>query len=150
MNDHIDENRPVYNLKYAHAAWRRGDIVVTLTWNIQTGKGAMILLPASLQNADDLARAVPCVVEEDVAWKWSDQIGDPTHQVITAARFAQALGLPPTSKSVRLVRGIIQDHVGDLAMIPPLTDDGETVVGEAFARNTETGQEIYKEIKDHV
>lgn len=150
MTDHIDETKPVYNLKFTHATYRRGDIIIVLTWNMQTGKGALMLLPGGIRNRDDLERATPCVVEEDVAWKWSDQIGDPTHQAICGAQFACALGLPPTSGSLHRVIGIIQDHVGDLATIPPMTPDGETIVGEAFARDINTGQEIYKEIKEHV
>lgn len=140
---------PVIDLRYTHHVQKHGGIVATLTWNRHSGKGCLVLLPASSRHIANGERPIPCIVNEADAWKWSDSIGDWSHQETVGAMFAAVLGLPPHQQSIFTVIGVIRDYTGELAMMPPMPDWGEKIVADVIAVDQD-GKETHTEVRDHV
>ncbi len=140
------DTTPILDLRFTHSVAQVGDIMVITTWNRHTAAGCIVLLPAHYRGE----RPIPCIVDESSAWKWSDSIGDILHQEEVATLFAANLGLPPSLRSIHRVMSIIRERLDDLIHIPPMPEDGEKHLAEAFARNVETGEIIHKEIRAHV
>jgi hypothetical protein len=143
------ETRPMLDLRYTHAVLPKGDIVAILTWDRHSGDGCLVLVP-NRANLDHQT-VMPCIVQEQNAWIWSDTIGSIVDQESIAAQFACALGLPPEPRSIHKVMSIVRDLVGDLANMPAMPDDaGAAIVADVFSRDTETGAETHLEVVDHV
>jgi hypothetical protein len=138
---------PILDLRFRHAIHKRGDIEAWITWNRHTGSGCLVLLRSNRRISHETV--IPCIIDEQNAWRWHDVLGDPDYQVQMAALFAPALGLPPFPESIHRVIGIVQDLVGELANIPLMPTDGETHVADAFIRDQD-GRETHQEIRDHV
>lgn len=132
-------------------AWRQehGDITVYGTWWLGDKEGpwpCMVLVPTYRQMA---LNYVPCVVTLDLAWIWSEEVGDPAYAADTAMSFAQSLGIGATPKNVIRVASIIRDHIEDMIKrIPPRPTSHQDVVADIIIKDQQTGRERHAEIKD--
>lgn len=94
-------------------------------------------------------RLIPCVVTQNRAWIWSEEIGDPAEAARTAFLFAQALQLSIHDKStiIRLAM-FVNDMLGDLLSIPPYQPLETPTVAEAVLIDHSTGRTVETEMKD--
>jgi hypothetical protein len=146
-NDAAEYKAP-YDLRISHATYRRGDVLVWLTWNQNTGEAAMVLTPKMERIHHE--RIIPCVVPLSRAWAWAEETGDEGDIVVNAALFAANLGFNPNNlANVRKIIGIVRNHLGDLLAVPPRPRDHHTVVADMIITDNATGKTKHIEVKDH-
>lgn len=141
------EFRPALDLTRYHRKHERGDLTVYLTWWLghETGpRPCLVLIPTYARSWE---RSTPCVVTIDQAWTWSEEIGDERLAAQLAVDFALTLGLGNDPTQAMRVRSIIVDHLGDLALMPPMPAimRQEVVLGEAKVTNREAGTVVRHE-----
>lgn len=133
-----DEARNV-ELDFRYIHWRsiKGDITLMLTWDWggDQPQPALLLAPTSWDPEADGEPTI-CVVHLNEAWRWSRthnsdrrMIGyhgfgkPPSSEAWQAAMgiyYAMQLGLDGAdNRTVNRIRTLIEDHLGDLAMMPP-------------------------------
>ncbi|HEV8033937.1 hypothetical protein [Yoonia sp.] len=146
-NDAAEYKAP-YDLRISHATYRRGDVLVWLTWNQNTGEAAMVLTPRMERIHHE--RIIPCVVPLSRAWAWAEETGDEGDIVVNAALFAANLGFNPNNlANVRKIIGIVRNHLGDLLAVPPRPRDHHTIVADMIVTDNATGKTKHIEVKDH-
>lgn len=139
--------RPDLDLSMRQWTKTRGPITAIGTWLRLDGdfKPCMVLIPAGREYDD---RLIPCVVTQDRAWIWSEEVGDPEQAARTAFQFAEALGLSVhDQRTVIRLAMFINDMLGDLLHIPPYQADGN-VVAEAVLFDHTHGRTVETEIRD--
>lgn len=148
IDSDASEYKAPYDLRIAHAVYKRGDVLVFLTWNQNTGEAAMVLTPRVDKISHD--RIIPCVIPLSRAWAWAEETGDEGDIVINAALFAANLGINPNNlNNIHKIMGIVRDHLGDLLAVPPRPRDHHEVVADMIITNNTTGKETHREVKDH-
>ncbi|HEV8034378.1 hypothetical protein [Yoonia sp.] len=146
-NDAAEYKAP-YDLRISHAVYKRGDVLVFLTWNQNSGEAAMVLTPRVDKISHD--RIVPCVIPLSRAFAWAEETGDEGDIVINAALFCANLGFNPNNlNNITKILGIVRDHLGDLLSTPPRPRDHHEVVADVIITNNTTGAETHKEVRDH-
>ncbi|MBO3760367.1 hypothetical protein [Ciceribacter sp. L1K22] len=139
-----------FNLDLSKRQWTktRDGITAIGTWLRQgdTIRPCMVLVPAG-RELDE--RLIPCVVTQDRAWIWSEDVGDPAEAARTAFQFAQLLGLScHEPRTIIRLAMFIHDHLGDLLTIKPFPRDDRAVVAEVVLTNNTTGQVVEQEMTD--
>lgn len=148
IENDASEYKAPFDLRISHATYRRGDVLVWLTWNQNTGEAAMVLTPRVDRIHHE--RIIPCVIPLSRAWAWAEETGDEGDIVINAALFAANLGFNPNNlNNIRKVIGIVRDHLGDLLTTPPRPRDHHEVAADMIITDNRTGKEIHREVKDH-
>lgn len=142
------EDKPPYDLTKCHRTFSRGDVLVWLTWNRNTGEPCMVLTPKmAVINAQT---CVPCIVPLNRAWVWDERIGDQADAELCAALFCHNLGFNPYNlRNVTKVLGLVRDYLQDLITMPPLPSGDREIVAEAVITDNATGKQSFKEISDH-
>lgn len=136
------------DLNIRKALHTRGDVLVWLTWSLHTGEACMVLTAKDRHTTHE--RLVPCIIPLHRAWVWDEAIGDEEQTNLSAVIFAANLGFNPENvKTIFKIKGIVRDYLGDLLSMPPLPSDSAQVAAEAVIHNATTGEEVFKEIKDH-
>lgn len=126
----------------------RGPITAIGTWLRLDGsfRPCMVLIRAGSELEDGL---IPCVVTQDRAWIWSEEIGDPAEAARTAFQFANCLRLSAHDRRTLIfIASFINDMLGDLLSIPPYQPDTTPVVAEATMINHSTGRTVETEMRD--
>ena len=128
----------VVNTARAHATYRRGDLLLILTW--VNDERAMILLPAYRKGAPWF------VVTDSVAWRYDE----PRYLARMSAKAAEVIGMQ--GQEVRIA-GFLHDHLGELVTMPsaPPARMARASMGEVrlFAEGQEVGgMEARAEIAD--
>lgn len=132
------DNGVEVDFEYIAKTYTAGDITVLFTWNFAKDNGdpePMIALAPTFKPPRDQAPRLCCITMSD-AWKWSrthnndEQVvfenadvnrvsGDGWQREI-ATYFAAVLGLDSGNPgTVRRIRGIIEDCLHDMAIMPP-------------------------------
>lgn len=141
--------RPALDLTRYHARHTHGDITVFLTWygdGAGRAEPALALVPTYKIGHEGVT---PCVVTLSNAWRWSAEIGDPHHCAQASLIFARLLGMDDTTMFGPMrIATMIQDHLGDLVLMPPDYRERE-VMADAVLRDRD-GRETVAEISDRV
>ena len=118
---------------------RRGDVMAIGTWIRLDGKfkPCMVLIPAGREKDD---RLIPCVVTQDRAWIWSEDVGDPAQSAPIAFDFARILGIGTDPRTIIALASFIHDMLGDLLTIPPYQAQTKVSLGEAVLIDNQTGK----------
>ncbi|WP_159953033.1 hypothetical protein [Rhizobium sp. 18065] len=120
----------------------RGGVTAIGTWIRLDGsfKPCMVLIPAGREYDE---RLIPCVVTQDRAWIWSEDVGDPAQSAPIAFSFAETLGLSVHEpRNIIFVASFIHDMLGDLLHIPPYQNDSKVSVAEATLIDNGTGKVV--------
>lgn len=145
-----DSYRHAIDLAVTHRTHARGDIMVWMTWlrRAERQEPCMVLTPRSVLISAD--RVVPCIVPMDQAWRWSEEVGDEEHALITGAIFCANLGFNPYNpKNVHKIVGIVREYLGDLVTMPPRPKDVPQAVAAIMeVHNGDTGQITEFEVQD--
>jgi hypothetical protein len=75
----------------------------------------------------------PCIIPLDVAWVWSQEVGDGRRSMRQAYQFCQVLRIGDDPRTVMRLTEFIHDMLGDLVSMPPIHPADvieETVIGE--------------------
>jgi len=148
IDSDASEYKAPYDLRISHATYRRGDVLVWLTWNHNTGEAAMVLTPRVDRISHE--RIIPCIIPMSRAWAWAEETGDEGDIVVNAALFCANLGFNPNNlANVRKIVGIVRSHLGDLLAVPPRPRDHHEVVADMFVTDNATGSVKHVEVKDH-
>lgn len=126
----------------------RGSITAIGTWIRMEDdfRPCMVLIPAGKEKDD---RLIPCVVTQDRAWIWSEEVGDPAQSAPIAFQFAQSLGLSAHEpRTVIRLAMFINDMLDDLLHIPPYQREDEVTVAEVVMTDHTTGRTVETEMKD--
>lgn len=139
--------RHALDLTRVHARHTHGDITVFLAWYGDTLKTepAIVLVPTYRIGLPDVT---PCVVTLSNAWRWSAEIGDAAHCAQASMIFARLLGLGEGLFGPMRVTSAIQDHLGELVLMPP--DYREKYVAADAVMRDRDGKERAVEVKDRV
>lgn len=142
------EHKAPYDLEVSHDVYNRGDVLVWLTWNQNTGEAAIVLTPRVSKINHE--RITPCIIPLSRAWAWAEETGDEGDIVINAALFCANLGFNPNNlANVHRVMSIVRSHLGDLLAVPPMPRDHHEVVADMIVTDNNTGKELHREVKDH-
>lgn len=143
--------KPLINLTRYGFVQGYGDITVYGTW-AGTGTSrspALVLVPTYRKLSHQ--RVTPCVIPMNIAWAWSEEIGDPRHCMETAIAFAmEGLGVAPDFRTCVRIMSIVRNHIGDLVNMKPEPTYDRTVAAEVIQTEIETGKQTYSEVMDHV
>ena len=150
-----DEGRAIeLDFRYIHRRHTHGDLTVMLTWDWggEQPQAALLIAPTFWDPVADGEPTV-CIIHRNDGWKWSRthnndrfMIGYPgfgkppssdAWQAANATYYAMQLGLDAADlRTVNRIRGLIEDYLDDLTMLPPApTREGQ---GGAIGRITET------------
>lgn len=140
--------RHALDLRQCHAAYRRGDVLVWITWLRTTKDPCIVLTPRTRPVSHE--RIIPCIVPMARAWAWAEETGDLRDIMVTAGIFAANLGFNPMNpNNVRKIIGIVRDHLGDLLSCPPMpASEDRRVVGELTIVHRDTGETLEREVRD--
>jgi hypothetical protein len=145
-----DNYRHALDLTVTHRTFKRGDILVWLTWlrRADRQEACMVLTPSNIMVTHE--KVIPCVVPLSQAWKWTEEVGDEDHAMITGAIFCANLGFNPYNpKNVFKIVGIIREYLGDLISTPPRpTDVPRAVAAVMEISNGSTGKTKEIEVTD--
>ncbi len=145
--DPRESYRIAIDLTITHGVWRRGDLIVWLTWHMLRGEPLLVLTPNEIAHHE---RVIPCVVPLSAAWKWDERTGDEEQATITAAIFCANLGFSPYRRpNVLRVMSTIREHLGDLLSMPPMPDDTREKAAEIVITDNATGKVAEQEVTDH-
>ena len=139
---------PDLDLNKRHWTFRKAGVTAIGTWLRMEGRfrPCMVLIPADREYDD---RLMPCVVTQDRAWIWSEEVGDPAQAAATAYQFAQVLGLSAHDRlTVMRLAMFIADHLGDLLSIPPYQQSDEQTVAEVTMTDVDSGKVIEAVVKE--
>lgn len=139
------------DLDLAKRVWTktRGGVTAVGTWIRLDGsyRPCMVMIPAGREYDE---RLVPCVVTQDRAWIWSEEVGDPAQSAPIAFNFVRTLGLSEDVRTVIRLAMFINDMLGDLLSIPPYQADEKISVAEATLIDNGSGKIIGEtEITEH-
>ena len=160
--------RPVLDM--AMAAFETiapGNIRVTGTWfmdpETRTSQPCLVLTDARRPLTRNKAsrRAIPCIITLDVAWKWTVEMGDPTHVWATISDWLREGVLPgsPTNNHDKwAVFNAVQCRLRDMMMMKPMPaapaikyGTPPEVVGEVVITDQRTGAVLQEvELTKHV
>jgi hypothetical protein len=132
-------------------AWTktRGDVTAIGTWVRLDGqfKPCMALIPAGREKSDRLR---PCVITQDRAWIWSEDVGDPEQTARIVFKYAEVLGLSMEPRTIIWLASFIHDMLGDLLHIPPYQPQDRISIAEAVLIDNQTGKIVGEtEITEH-
>lgn len=132
-------------------AWTktRGPVTAIGTWIRLDGRHqpCMALIPAGKEKSD---RLHPCVITQERAWIWSEEVGDPEQTARICFQYAPALGLSDDARSIIWLASFIHDMLGDLLTIPPYQATDQISVAEALLIDNQTGKIVAEtEITEH-
>ncbi|MBD9539940.1 hypothetical protein IB276_10805 [Ensifer sp. ENS04] len=139
---------PDLDLSKRHWTFHKAGVTAIGTWLRMEGRfrPCMVLIPADREYDD---RLIPCVVTQDRAWIWSEEVGDPAQAAATAFQFAQVLGLSAYDRrTVMRLAMFIADHLGDLLSIPPYQNSDEQTVAEITMTDANTGKVTEAVVKE--
>lgn len=110
---------PSLDLKLRHFVTTRRGLTAIGSWLfLDDGQVAPCLV--LVRAGEELSElSVPCVVPWTEAVYWGPGFPDKRHAIICTAQFCTALRLAEHPSSFHLVRGLIEDLLGDLLHIPP-------------------------------
>jgi len=126
----------------------RGPITAIGTWLRLDGsfRPCMVLIRSGSELED---RLIPCVVTQDRAWIWSEEIGDPIEAARTTMQFADCLRLSlHDRRTLIFIASFINDMLGDLLSIPPHQPEPTPVVAEVTMFDHSTGRTVETEMRD--
>lgn len=126
----------------------RGPITAIGTWLRLEGRfrPCMVLIRAGSELDD---RLIPCVILQERAWVWSEDIGDGAQAAQSTFQFAQILGFNSfDAKAIFFIASFIHDLLGDLLTIPPYQPVDTRSVAEATLINHTTGITTETEIRE--
>lgn len=140
--------RHALDLRQSHAAYRRGDVLVWITWLRTSGEACIVLTPRAARLSHE--RIIPCIVPLSRAWAWAEETGDLRDVMTSAGIFCANLGFNPLNpNNVRKVIGIVRDHLGDLLSCPPMeASPDRRVVADVTIVNKSTGRTMEREVQD--
>jgi hypothetical protein len=139
--------RHALDLRQSHAAYRRGDVLVWITWLRTSGEACIVLTPRRTPISHE--RIVPCIVPLSRAWAWAEETGDLRDVMTSAGLFCANLGFNPLNpNNVRKVIGIVRDHLGDLLSCPPMPTGERRVVADMTIINRDSGRVLEREVRD--
>ena len=132
-----------YDLDLTQSAFvkSRGDLTLYGCWHGKRLRPCLVVMPAHKVG-------VPLVVELDTAYKWNpdDMQADPRKVAPLIMQFLSKNGMDYANVFTHhRVLGFVQDHLGDLLMMPvkPLNT---VVVADAFRTDHDTGKSTHQEI----
>lgn len=139
-------DRPVINLSQWHWRARHGEIEAIGTWYGPAADPCMVLIRARDFGAS-VERSIPIIIPYGQSHVFSDFLGDEQEAIARVMRMLPALRMDTSFQNVVRVLGIIQDHLGDMLLIPvrPPTGDREAV-GVAIRTDRESGKTTEMEI----
>jgi hypothetical protein len=140
--------RHALDLRVSHAVFRRGDVIVWITWLRTTREPCIVLTPRD--RVISHGRVVPCIVPLNRAWAWAEETGDPEDFMPSVGIFLANLGFNPLNKrNVIKLLSIIRDHLGDLLSCPPMPESPDRRhVADMTIINKTTGTTIEREVQD--
>ena len=132
-----DEERQIeLDWRYIHRTHQHGDLTVMLTWDWggDQPQAVLMIAPSAWDRADGDPTIV--LIHRGDCWKWSrthnrdrEMIGyhgfgkppsSDAWQAANAIYYAERLGLNGADmRVVNRIRGLIEDYLGDLVMMPP-------------------------------
>ena len=99
------------DLRKAHAAHKRGDLTVVLSW--LNDDRALFLIPNVREKAPWF------VILEKVAFEWSDQDPDNVRYLpARAAKACEVLGIEPNRPNILRIVSLVNDYMQDLLRMP--------------------------------
>ncbi|WP_238368276.1 hypothetical protein [Mesobacterium pallidum] len=139
-------HRPALDLRMSHSIHQLGDLAAFLTWWLEDGEPAMVLMAPGTRHAR------PCVVHLNNAHQWAEETNDDdSYAERMAAEFCADLGLNPLQRSnVYRIMSIVRDLLGDLTQMPPMPPWLNQKVGDLLVTDNTTGSVTHKEVSDHV
>lgn len=141
---------PALDLSKYHRRFEHGDITVLLTWSLHSRRPCLVLVP-TYARAWSPEYITPCIVPTDRAWLWDEATGDPGHTIFNSQAFADCLGMNRHDpRTIMRITSIVQSHLGDLILCPPMPRFDQVEVAIATLTDAETGEQSQKGITEDV
>lgn len=129
------------DLTQTHFSQQHGDLTVLGAWFGEDLRQCLAIIPTYRRRG-----FAPVVVLLDDAYLWAAEAGSPFYVQQEAPKMAEALGFDPTPAVCARIANTINDHLGDLLLMPP--KPAERYVAADATMIDHNGKERHFEVKD--